>query len=284
MRFFDLIIGTFLFILFVIKLIKGKPYDEYTKQLTGNDYPLSSLYVVGFAWNDTRLFKLRGKIKRTLLKQTKLLKDPNYAEFYALSAWAQALTFAHLSLCFGFILGGGLDFPLFTVTGIVFAAICVYYFLTVMKSKLDERRTACIVELPEVVSTMALLVNSGMILKEAWTKISLSKEGEIYTLMRNADGDMSNGMSEIDAIHKFGVMSDAPEIKKFASVLTQGIEKGSRELSNSLIHQSAEMWNLKKQVMLQKGEAAASKLLAPTAMIFIGVLIIIIAAAIGMLM
>ena len=79
-------------------------------------------------------------------------------------------------------------------------------------------------------------------------------------------------------------MSDAPEIKKFASVLTQGIEKGSRELSNSLIHQSAEMWNLKKQVMLQKGEAAASKLLAPTAMIFIGVLIIIIAAAIGMLM
>lgn len=131
---------------------------------------------------------------------------------------------------------------------------------------------------------MALLINSGMILREAWGKIAESKDGEIYTLMRNANADMNNGMSEIDAIHKFGVMSDTTEIKKFSSALVQSIEKNGRELSSTLVKQSSEMWNIKKQTMLQKGEAAAAKLLAPTAMIFVGVLVIIIAAAMGMLL
>ncbi len=268
MRLAELVLATVLLILFIVKLIKGQKYEEYTKQLKGDDYPLSELYTVGYAWNDSKLFSLRGRLKLTLIKQARLLYDPNYAEFYAVTAWAQIMTFAHLFLCAGFI----------------FAAVISYYFFSAMGKKLEERRTACIIELPEVVSSMALLINSGMILREAWGKIAESKDGEIYTLMRNANADMNNGMSEIDAIHKFGVMSDTTEIKKFSSALVQSIEKNGRELSSTLVKQSSEMWNIKKQTMLQKGEAAAAKLLAPTAMIFVGVLVIIIAAAMGMLL
>lgn len=284
MRLVELVSATILLILFIIKLIKGRKYEEYTKQLTGNDYPLSELYTVGYAWNDSKLFCLRGRFKLTLIKQARLLYDPNYAEFYAVTVWSQIMTFVHLFLCVGFILAGTMDFTVFAFAAVIFAAVTSYYFFAAMGKKLEERRTACVIELPEVVSSMALLINSGMILREAWGKIAESKDGEIYTLMRNANVDMHNGMSEIDALHKFGVMSDTPEIKKFSSALVQSIEKGSRELSNTLVKQSSEMWNIKKQTMLQKGEAAASKLLMPTAMIFIGVIIIILAAAIGMLM
>lgn len=284
MKLAELAIATILLILFIVKLIKGKKYEEYTKQLTGSDYPLSELYTVGYAWNESKLFCLRGKLKLTLIKQARLLYDPNYAEFYTVSVWAQIMTFAHLFLCAGFILAGATDFTIFAFAAVIFAVIISYYFFSAMGKKLEERRTACVIELPEVVSTMALLINSGMILREAWGKIAESKEGEIYALMRNANVDMHNGMSEIDALHKFGVMSDTPEIKKFSSALVQGIEKGSRELSNTLVKQSSEMWNIKKQTMLQKGEAASAKLLAPTAMIFVGVLVIIIAAAMGMLL
>jgi tight adherence protein C len=43
--------------------------------------------------------------------------------------------------------------------------------------------------------------------------------------------------------------------------------------------QSAELWEEKKQNLLRQGELAATKLLVPIVMIFVGILIIIMAAA-----
>ncbi len=283
MRIVELIIGTLLAILLIIKLIKAGRFDEMIEGLEG-DYPLKDFYGIGFSWNKNKLFSLRGNLKENLMDQARLLYDPRYAEYYAMVTWAQTLTFIHISLCFGFLLGGMLDFTFFSVVGIVCAAFFGYYFFTKMKNVLQSRRTECIVELPEIVSTMALLMNSGMVLKEIWRIIANSKEGEVYRLMRESCVDMDNGMSEKDAIYKFGILSNTPEIKKFTSVLIQGIDKGSKDLTEILAAQSVEMLELKKQIMLQKGEAAASKLLIPTVMIFGGILIIVISAAFGMLM
>jgi tight adherence protein C len=101
--------------------------------------------------------------------------------------------------------------------------------------------------------------------------------------MKNACVDMENGMSEVDAIHKFGRLTNSAEIRKFTSALTQSMERGGGELSDFLGRYALEMWGLKKQLMLQKGEAAASKLLMPTTLIFVGIIIVVIAGALGML-
>ena len=212
-----------------------------------------------------------------------LLQDPQYAEYYAEVAWAQVLTFVHISLSLGFLLGGMLDFTLFSLVGVAFAGFCAYYFLNNMKSILKKRSEECVLELPEIVSNISLLMNSGMVLKDVWQVVANSKEGEIYTLMKNSCEDMRNGMSEKDAIYKFGVLSNSGEIKKFTSALIQGIDQGSRDLTEILANQSVEMMLLKKQLMLQKGEAAASKLVFPTALIFVGVILIVLTAAFGML-
>ena len=79
--------------------------------------------------------------------------------------------------------------------------------------------------------------------------------------MRQSCNDMDNGTSEVDAIHKFGRMSNSAEIRKFTSALAQSIERGGAELSDFLGRQSIEMWTLKKQLMLQKGEAACIKVI-----------------------
>ena len=72
--------------------------------------------------------------------------------------------------------------------------------------------------------------------------------------------------------------------EKFTSVLIQGIDKGSKDLSEILAEQSIQLLEAKKQYMLQKGEAASSKLLLPTTLIFVGVMIVVIAAAVGLLL
>jgi tight adherence protein C len=152
-------------------------------------------------------------------------------------------------------------------------------FFGAMKRKLQKRGEECIIELPNMISKLALLTGSGMILREAWFFIANSKDGTIYDLMKQTCTDMENGASDIDGIRKFGMLSNVPEIKKFSSALIQSIEKGSADLISFLAIQSTEMWDHKKQIMLQKGEMAASKLVAPIALMFAGILIIILTAA-----
>ena len=65
------------------------------------------------------------------------------------------------------------------------------------------------------------------------------------------------------------------EVKKFTSVIIQNIEKGSGELSKSLKELSEESWNEEKQLTIQKGAAADSKLMIPTGIIFAGILMVI---------
>ena len=45
--------------------------------------------------------------------------------------------------------------------------------------------------------------------------------------------------------------------------------------------QSQELWAHKRQLMLQKGDAAAAKLLLPTMLVLIGIIAIIIVAAVS---
>ena len=104
-------------------------------------------------------------------------------------------------------------------------------------------------------------------------------KGALYLLMKNTSEDMRNGSSDTDAILQLGMASNSVEIKKFSSALVQSMEKGGAELSEFLARQSSELWNTKRQRMLQNGEKAATKLLLPIVLIFIGIIIIVMTAA-----
>ena len=74
----------------------------------------------------------------------------------------------------------------------------------------------------------------------------------------------------------FGSRCIIPEIKKFTSTIIQGMTKGNSELTAMLQEQSKEVWQLKKQLVRREGEKAASKLLIPICVMFVGILIMII--------
>ncbi len=130
-----------------------------------------------------------------------------------------------------------------------------------------------------MVSKLSLLINSGMVLREAWSVVANGKDGPLYDLMKKSCECIENGESDTAAIHKFGVLSDSPEIKKFTSAMIQDIKKGNSELSDFLLSQSAELWSHKRQLALQKGEVAAGKLIIPLGLMFGGIIMIIVAAA-----
>ena len=127
----------------------------------------------------------------------------------------------------------------------------------------------------EVVTNHVLLTNAGMILREAWREVSMANDSELYMEMRKVNEEIDNGVPEIDALYNFGNRCVTPEIKKFTSFIVQGLEKGSKDLANALRNQTDELWQLKKQNTLKRGELASSKLMIPLMIMFIGILIMV---------
>ncbi len=281
MRYGIIGIGSIFAILFLIQIKKGKKYESLVENLDSAVFPLKELYSVGFAWNATKLFQFKGKKAAELRAQASLLYEPQYAEYYANVAWAQALTLIHLFLAVTFLAAGIMYDSAFLMlaAGIFLSVVIAAYCLENMKNTLAKRTEECEAQLAEVVSTMAILVNSGMVLREAWNMVADNGTGAFHALMRKAGEDMKNGYSDADAIFLFGRASNSAEIKKFTIALLQSMEKGGAELSGFLAQQSSELWNAKRQRMLQAGEQGAAKLLLPIVLIFVGVIIIVMTAA-----
>ena len=128
----------------------------------------------------------------------------------------------------------------------------------------------------EVVSKLALLVNAGMTLHEAWGEVAVSGKGEIYQEMQASVENMRNGMAEEDAVILFGQQCMVPQIKKFASTIITSLKRGPEDLAQMLTQQSKEVWALKQQIMRRQGEAANAKLLLPIVLTFVGILIMVI--------
>ena len=156
------------------------------------------------------------------------------------------------------------------------AGLSVYYFMTLAEKKIKKRSEELLSAFSEIVSKLALLTNAGMIMREAWSEVAYNGEGTIYAEMRKACEDMNNGVSDMEAVRRFGVRCIIPEIKKFASTIMQGMEKGNKELAIMLQVQSDEIWGMKQQNIKREGAKANSKLMIPMFIMFIGILIMIV--------
>lgn len=280
MQFIILVLASVFTLIFVVNLMRGGKYSYLVQNLDDGEFFLKDLYIVGLSMNDSALFKLKGGLAKKLKKQAKLYYDNVYYEYYATITWAQFLSLSTLVLALGLgICGlvGGDGMILFLLIVVLFVAAIWNMTMSKMKEAVEKRREECVAEFPNMISKLSLLLNSGMVLREAWTLVANGKNGALYELMRKACEYMRNGDSDSAAIYKFGVLSDAPEIKKFTSAMMQGIEKGNSELADFLVAQASELWAHKRQSALQKGEIAAGKLIIPLGITFAGIILIIVA-------
>ena len=279
----QLIVASVLVILCFLFMLKGKPYEYMLEPLDFDEFPLKSLYTIGLGALD--LFKALPDLAGVdrLRDNVKLLYDQKYMEYYTRIILAQAISLFLAPVTLFVVLGGlvGGEFGLFlAIIGVVVGAVFAVYFYTNSVRKVKTRQEECEASFPDALSKMALLVNSGVILHDAWQIVAKGNEGALYDLMRNACDEMDNGASDAVAIHNFGVHTNSDDIRKFTTALLQSIERGGGDLPIFLMNESNELWNLKKQKTLQKGEKAASSLLVPITLMFAGVLLIVLASVI----
>ena len=284
MKIVFLAIGTILLITFIILLFKGAKYDEMLEYLDDDTFPFKSIYSVGLALQESKVGRLKGRIGENLRRQATLMYSGQFSEYYARIIWGQMLTFGLITIVCTFLVAGCMEesssFSVLAV-GIVLAVFFMYYFYNDTQKKLEERRRECENAFPDAITKLALIVNSGVILHDAWKIVAYGNEGIFYEMMQQSCLSIDNGKADVEAIYELGILTDSEPIKKFTSALIQSIERGGMDLPQFLMNQTTEHWNLYKQQKLQDGEKAAGALLVPVVLMFAGILLIVLAAALS---
>lgn len=269
--------GAAIYAVWLILYIRGRQFENLFEPLTENDFPLKEIYSVGYAAIDLLHMQFHAKADRQLRKNLELLYGEKYAEYYLYVTRSQQITTALTILCFAVPMYLFTNEIIMFILCVVGAGTCYYYYGTTAAEKIKKRSEEMLSDFSEAVSKLALLVNAGMILKEAWVSVAeTGGDTELYREMRTVVVEMNNGYAEADALYRFGHRCTVPEIKKFTSTVMQGLTKGNNELAIMLTQQSKEIWNLKQQNVRRAGEKASSKLMLPICMIFVGILIMVI--------
>ena len=258
-------------------LPKTKKYDYLFEDLDSKEYPLKEIYSTGYFFLEMIGYKFTSKKDRKKRQELNVLYGEKYADYYLRVTYSQQVSLSFLIFLLSFCMYGFSQQVAVWIVMIAFAGAAFYYFGDLSSKKIRKRSQEMLSDFCEVVSKLALLTNAGMILHEAWEFVAKSGgEGTIYQEMRIAIDDMNNGIADVEAIRRFGNRCIIPEIRKFTSTLIQGMVKGNDELVVMLQNQSSEVWEAKKQDVRRQGEKAASKLLIPMLLMFMGILVMVI--------
>lgn len=267
--------GGVLLLIWMLFYVRGLKNAELFDGLDEKDYPLKEIYFVGYEILNTIKYSYRTKGDRKLRKEIEIIFGEKYADYYLRVVHAQKITIGFTMVVLAVPLYGlARDITALFIM-LLFAFTAYYYFGTVTSEKIMKRSEEMMNDFSEVISKLALLTNAGMIFREAWTEVAYTGDTALYQEMQNAVDEMNNGYADVDAMYRFGNRCIVPEIKKFTSTIVQGMIKGNSELTIMLQQQSKEVWNLKRQNIKRQGEKAASKLMIPIMLMFVGILVMI---------
>lgn len=169
----------------------------------------------------------------------------------------------------------------------VIAAAAIYFGKdSELDSLVKKREKEMLMDYPEIVSKLTLLIGAGLTVKAAFEKTAADHKkthGEkltfAYEEMMITVNRMKSGMSEYEAYLDFGKRCAVKRFVKLGALLSQNIKKGSRELLNEMEAEVKEAFEDRKAMARRIGEEAGTKLLGPMAMMLSVVMIIVIVPA-----
>lgn len=275
-----LCVATILVILWILLALKYESkYAIYTDAINPDEYRYPELFCIGFAIMDFLKITTKSKKARKRIKEISEIQGQKYAEYYYYIINGAKWTYGFTLLVLFALLAALGNSGIALLFGIALAILIMVYVEELMNDRLTERRDEILADMPQMLSKLTLLVNSGLVLREAWKKVAYGGSRVLYLEMQTTVQQMQNGVPEWEAYRNFADRCALKEVRKFASTMIQNLQKGNAEIAFFLRDMADEMWEEKKHLVKRKGEAANSKLLIPIAMIFIGILVMIMVPA-----
>ena len=224
----------------------------------------------------------RGGIHKALLAKNLELYGKKHAENKTRQLLAKLLSYpiigVALSLALGaIVMGLGNATAGIAILGIgtILVLVLVYAMYDEINDQANKRRNAIARQFPNMVSKLALLVNSGMIMDRAWKETAYSQEFELYREMQKTSEELDNLVSPEAAYGAFISRCNTKETAKLASAIMQNLSKGNAEIGSLLKEMAREAWLERRHMAKRDSEKANSKLMIPTMLLFLAILVII---------
>lgn len=262
----------------IMCIVYAERYADYVKAVDASKVSGAKYLGIGFAMIDILKIDFHKVSYVQQREQAGTLFGKKFADFYLRVLYAQSFTYSMIilySVVFLSCLTGGTDGVLLAFCGTAAAGAVFVYYLSGYKRQIEKLNVEYMAEFPGAVSTIALLVNGGVFLRDAWKAVAYSSDKPLFMQMRKVIDDMNNGFSESAAITRFADRCSTKEIRKFSSIIVQAVSKGGRDLADTLIKQSDSLLNARRQLALQQGEKASNKLMIPIMLVFAGILIMV---------
>lgn len=269
------VLVTLLAILYLVVWSLGSRFDDLIENLPFSKYPFKVLYVFGFEMLARTGYRFHHRYDRKKYRSFCVLYGKKNADYHQRLDLARKISVTVLVFIILLLLSIVLDAWIALIFAFAGTLGIAYYYDADTAQRLAMRREEIRSDFPEVLTSMALLVNAGLIVDKAWGVVSKSGDRLIYREMRRASVLIENGVSPNDAWMEFAERCGDPYVDKVISALLQNLSRGNRELVFFLKRMSDESWNEQKHVVRRKGEMASTKMLFPIMLIFLGILIMI---------
>ena len=155
-----------------------------------------------------------------------------------------------------------------------------------LKAEVAKREREMLLDYPEIVSKLTLLIGAGLTLRAAFEKVAVDYKNRTYGRKSFAMEEMlitvyrmRSGVSEYEAYLDFGKRCAVRRYTKLGALFSQNIKKGSAGLLAEMEKEVHDAFEERKANARKRGEEAGTKLLLPMAMMLSVVMIVIIVPA-----
>ena len=155
------------------------------------------------------------------------------------------------------------------------------------KKEEEKKKQQMMLDYPQIVSQLNLLLGAGMSSKSAWKKIVDDYQRRekpngaraAYEEMVSAWNEMCGGVSEKECYENFGSRCGLQPYMKLGALLSQNLRKGTKGLADALRLEGLHAFEERKALARRRGEEAGTKLLLPMFLMLAVVLVIVIVPA-----
>ena len=224
----------------------------------------------------------KGGIHKAIITKSYELYGKKHAIYMTRQLLAKFLSYPLIGLSFTLTLGAlligiGSSTAGTAILGIgsILILVLVYAMYDELNDRVKKRRVSIGKQFPGVVSKLALLVTSGMIMDRAWKETAYSQEMELYKEMQKTAEEMDNLVSPEAAYGNFINRCNTKETAKLASAIMQNLHKGNAEIGRLLQNMAREAWQERRRTAKRDAEKANSKLMIPTMLLFIAILVML---------
>ncbi|MWV44407.1 type II secretion protein F [Paenibacillus sp. HJL G12] len=189
-------------------------------------------------------------------------------------------------MCYSWLLlmmGCLLTLAMGEITGLVIGAVLGLLLPAAMikdlHSKVQKRDQDILLELPEMLNKIVLLVGAGETVQKAIAHcVEQKKQEKLHPLYRELikmTDDLEGGYSFQQAFENFSKRCAVQEVSIFTTTVLLNFRRGGNDFVMALTDLSRVLWEKRKAVTRTRGEQASSKLIFPMVVIFVIVIVLV---------